>query len=141
MNRVLSWTDRDSKKYKQYIHNNPRIENKNVMQNLMILDKQIQDLVDTHGHVKGIRESQNGFANMVTFLNDNFQDKVKVELPLYKTQGPVNVRTKSNALSGDLSSSQKFMTNSKSTQRVPGLGVSKSTVAFPALSEGKGKRG
>lgn len=104
MNRVLKWTEIDSKKYRQFIQNNPRIENKNVMVNLMILDKQIQDLVDTHGHIRGIRESQNGFSNMVQFLNENFQDKVKEELPFYNTQ-KAPVRAKSNHLSGDLSSS------------------------------------
>ena len=39
MNRVLSWTENEAKKFRVYIQNNTRIENKNVMANLMILDK------------------------------------------------------------------------------------------------------
>ena len=47
---------RQVNKYRIFINQNTRIENKMVMLNLMVLDKQIQDLQDNHVQIKDIRE-------------------------------------------------------------------------------------
>lgn len=39
MNKVLKWTENEVKKYRIFINANPRVENRNVMANLMVLDK------------------------------------------------------------------------------------------------------
>ena len=56
INKVIRWSLDEVKKYRIFINQNTRIENKMVMLNLMVLDKQIQDLQDNHVQIKDIRE-------------------------------------------------------------------------------------
>lgn len=50
------------------MRNEPRIENKDVMFNLMLCDKQIQDLHDNHMVIKDMRGKQKHFSDLVETL-------------------------------------------------------------------------
>lgn len=54
INRIWKWNTENIRKYKLYVE---KFENKPVMINLMLLDKQLQDLVDNHQKIRQIRDN------------------------------------------------------------------------------------
>lgn len=65
INRIWRWNTNNIKKYKAFVKNEARIENKDVIFNLMLCDKQIQDLQDNHKIIKDMRGKQMHFTELV----------------------------------------------------------------------------
>ena len=57
------------RRYKIHIE---KYENSDVLLNLMLLDKQIQDLEHNYKMVRGIRDKEKDFSQLVDYLKDNF---------------------------------------------------------------------
>ena len=68
INRLWRWNTNNIKKYKAFVKNEARIENKDVIFNLMLCDKQIQDLQDNHKIIKEMRGKQVHFTELVQSL-------------------------------------------------------------------------
>ena len=68
INRIWRWNTNNIKKYKTFVKNEARIENKDVIFNLMLCDKQIQDLQDNHKIIKEMRGKQMHFTELVQSL-------------------------------------------------------------------------
>ena len=57
------------RRYKIHIE---KYENSDILLNLMLLDKQIQDLEHNYKMVRGIRDKEKDFSQLVDHLKDNF---------------------------------------------------------------------
>jgi hypothetical protein len=55
INRTWRWGQGNIQKFKAFVKGEPRIENKDVIFNLMLCEKQIQDLHDNHLVMKEMR--------------------------------------------------------------------------------------
>lgn len=69
INRVLEWNSENIRKYKIFIE---RFENSAVLLNIMLLDKQIQDLQHNYKLIRTIRDKERDFNKLSEFLKDNF---------------------------------------------------------------------
>ena len=58
--------------YTRYKIHIEKYENSDVLLNLMLLDKQIQDLEHNYKMVRGIRDKEKDFSQLVDYLKDNF---------------------------------------------------------------------
>ena len=70
INKVLKWDAENIRKYKLYIK---RFDNQSVLLNLMLLDKQLQDLQENYQNVRYIRENQKDLSNFAHSLNTNMK--------------------------------------------------------------------
>jgi len=69
INRILEWNSENIRKYKIAIE---RSENADVMLNIMLLDKQLQDLQQNYTMIRTIRTNQRDFNKLSESLKDNF---------------------------------------------------------------------
>ena len=65
LNRIWYWNTNNIKKYKVFVRKDPRIENKGVLFNLMVVDKQIQDLQENHKIMQEIYLKQIHLTHML----------------------------------------------------------------------------
>ena len=70
INKVLEWNAENIRKYKVYIE---RFSNPDVMLNLMLLDKQLQDLKSNYKLVREMRDSDTDFYKLVDSLKVNYE--------------------------------------------------------------------
>lgn len=64
-NRIWRWGKGDIGRFKVFVKNDERIENKEVLFNMAMCDKQIQDLKDNYAVIKAMRGEQMDMTGMV----------------------------------------------------------------------------
>lgn len=65
INLILEWNPENMRKFKSYVR---RFENYEVIYNIMLLDKQYQDLQTNHQLIRLIRDKEKNFENLVDAL-------------------------------------------------------------------------
>jgi len=68
--KIFAWNSENIRKYKTFIE---KFESMEVMFNLMLLDKQVQDLESNYGLVRQIRDNEEHLSKLIVFLKDYFK--------------------------------------------------------------------
>ena len=71
INKVQEWNAENMRKYKIFV--NEKFENTEVLMNLMLLDKQLQDLKSNYLLIRAIRDTETDFNKMVDDLKKSFK--------------------------------------------------------------------
>ena len=58
--------------HRNFINSSSRIENKQVMIDIMLQDKQIHDLKENYKLIRNLREGSNNFNQIVDYIKSNF---------------------------------------------------------------------
>ena len=87
VNRVLFWTAENIRKYRLYVDKN--FDNTEALINLMIFDKQIQDLSLNHKLVHNIRMNDRNFAQAIDTMKDSFRNSQSKYQSQVKKESPV----------------------------------------------------
>lgn len=59
-------------KLRNLLRTEKRFENKEVIFNLMLFEKQLQDLQENFSAIKELRDKHQGFTDIIAYVRDNF---------------------------------------------------------------------
>jgi hypothetical protein len=120
INKMLHWDSKNVLMYTRYVHKN--FEDPPVLMNIMMMDRQLQKLEENYKTIRGIRDDEKVFSEMIQYLRKNFvliskesNDEIKRINPesAARSRVKLNSVTQFSTKTNEETGTNKFISNNR----------------------------